>query len=183
MNNSATFTGYTVAQKVVHWLMALLLLIDLTVAQQFGAEIPLADRLQNREGHAAVGTIILILLIIRIFLRRKNGAPALPESTPAWQRSAARATHIGFYILVSVVILTGVITAFNVTAPLNWFGAMDLAILGNTSEEQFQSIRIFHELATQILIALIAVHILAALYHLVQRDGRTTAMLAFWKRS
>lgn len=180
MNNS---TGYTVAQKVVHWLMAMFLLIDLTVAQQFGGDFPLADRLQNREGHAAVGTIILTLFLIRIYLRRKNGAPALPASAPSWQSGLARLTHIGFYFLLAIVIATGVYAGMNVTAPLNWFGAVDIAVAGNTSEEHFQSVRVFHEWATKALIAMIVLHVLAAIYHLVLRDGRTTAMLAFWKRA
>lgn len=180
MNNA---TGYTVGQKIVHWLMAMFLLIDLTVAQQFGSQLALADRLQNREGHAAVGTIILVLFLIRIYLRRKHGAPALPATTPSWQSTAANLTHKGFYLLLTIVIATGIYAGMNVTSPLNWFGAVDIAVAGNLSEEHFQSVRVFHEWATKALIALILLHVLAAILHLIQRDGRTTAMLAFWKRS
>jgi len=182
MNSTITREGYTIAQKVVHWLMALLLLMDLTVAQQFGGELQNAVRLENREGHVVVGTIILILLIIRIYLRRKHGAPALPASVPSWQRIAATATHHGFYVLLTVVVATGVFTALNATTAINWLGIFDIALLGNTSEEQFQSVRIFHELATKALIALIVVHIVAAIYHLFLKDGITTSMLKFWKR-
>jgi cytochrome b561 len=181
-NNATTVADYSVGQKVVHWLLALFLLIDLTVAQQFGGQLALADRLQNREGHAAVGTIILTLFIIRVILRIKNGAPAFPTTMPAWQRAAAYTTHYGFYVLIAVTLITGVITASNASAPINWFGATDIAFLGNTSEEQFQAVRAFHEYATQVLIAFIVVHVAAAFYHLlISRDGRFGRMLKFWK--
>jgi len=182
MSTTVSRKGYTVGQKVIHWLMALLLLMDLTVAQQFGGELPNAVRLENREGHVVVGTIILILLIIRIYLRRKHGAAALPAAMPSWQRIAATATHHGFYVLLAIVIATGIFTAINATTAINWLGLFDIALLGNTSEEQFQSVRIFHELATKALIALIVIHILAAIYHLFLRDGITSSMLKFWKR-
>lgn len=184
MSSNESRLDYTVAQKVVHWLLAMLLLIDLTVAQAFGGQLPLAERLQNREGHAAVGTIILTLLIIRIILRLRNGAPAFPETMPAWQKMAASFTHIGFYVLLAFIVVSGMFTADYATNPLNWFGVFDIAIMGNTSEKAFHSVRLWHELATKILIVMIVIHVLAAFYHgLVAKDGRLTRMLMFWKRA
>ena len=184
MSDEQIRTDFSVGQKIIHWLMALFVLVDLTVAQGFGDQMEMAERLDSREGHAAFGTIILILLIIRIFLRRKNGAPALSVTTPAWQVTLARITHLGFYVLLTVVIVTGIATASFVTDPLNWFGAFDISFAGNDSEAAFQSVRIFHEIATKALIALILVHFVAALYHgLILRDNRLGNMLKFWKSS
>lgn len=183
MNESVPSPDYSVGQKVVHWLLAMFLLIDLSVAQQFGGPLELAQRLENREGHAAVGTIILTLLIVRIFLRLKHGAPAFPDSMPSWQKMLANVTHKGFYVLLVFTLITGVVTAFNAVEPLNWFGVTNLAILGNTDPSQFQSVRMWHELGTKLLIVLIVVHVVAGLYHgLVVKDGRLTRMLKFWKR-
>lgn len=175
---------YAIGQKIVHWLMALLILVDLTVAQQFGGEMELDDRLQARVGHASIGIIILTLFIIRVVLRLRNGAPQFPDDMPGWQKSLASLTHIGFYVLLFVVIATGLLAAGNATDPISAFGALDLAVLGNSSAEQFQNVRMFHELSTKTLIALIALHLLAAVYHLLfLRDGRVTRMLQVWKRA
>ena len=174
-------TDYAISQKVFHWLIALLVLIDLTVAQQFSGDLELSDRLASRGQHASVGTIILTLMIIRIILRLNFGAPAYPASMPALQKLLARATHFGLYALLIFVIATGLITGMNATAPVSIFGLFDIAITGNSSEQTFQSVRIFHEFATKLLIGFISVHVIAALYHLfVVRDQIATRMLKFW---
>ncbi len=183
MSGNTAVKDYSVGQKVIHWLLAIFLLIDLTVAQQFGGEMAPADRLQNREGHAVVGTIIITLFMIRIILRIRNGSPAFPGSMPGWQKAAALGTHWGFYVVIAITICTGLITAFNATAPINWLGQFDLAILANTSDDQFRFVRQFHEFATKALIALLLMHVGAAFYHLIfARDGRFERMLRFWRQ-
>ena len=174
---------FTKGQKVVHWLMALLILVDLTVAQQFGGDMELADRLQTREGHAAIGTIILTLFVIRIVLRLRNGAPAFGTLMSAWQKVLASLTHGGFYLLVAVVLVTGALSAGNAPEALSLFGQVDITFADNASEDQFQQVRSYHETATKLLIGLIILHVAAALFHVfVLKDGRVKRMLKFWSR-
>ena len=54
---------YLKSQKIIHWLMALAIMIDLNVAQKFGGEMQLWDRLESRAEHATMGLIITFLLI------------------------------------------------------------------------------------------------------------------------
>jgi len=181
MTQSVEKQDYRVAQKVVHWLMAFLIMFDLYVAQKFGGVMTDADRFESRSDHASVGTIVTLLFLIRIYLRWKHGAPPLPAAMPSWQKLAAHLAHWGLYILIACLIASGILTALDANSVIAPFGAFVLAD-GTGVDNSFLYIRSFHELITETIIALIAIHILAALYHAIAtRDGTTGRMLRFWK--
>ena len=175
-----TSRDYTKSQKVVHWLMALLIMLDLVVAQKFGDVMEEWDRLASRSDHATLGTIMTILFVIRLLLRWRHGAPELPASMPGWQVKAARIGHSLLYFFSGFLILSGLVTAVNATDPIVLFGSLDIT-LGQSSSDTFAMLRPFHEFATNAVIALIVIHVLAALYHwLVARDDTTQRMLKIW---
>ncbi len=174
---------YSVAQKVVHWLMALIIMLDLFVAQKLGGDMTELDRLQSRSDHATSGAVITILLLIRIYLRVKNGAPPLPLDMPRWQVLAARIGHFALYFLIGVLLVSGLMTAMNASSPILLFGQVDIVITGQVNETVFHSLRPIHEFATNAMIVLIAVHIVAALYHqFIVKDDTLQKMLRFWRR-
>lgn len=175
-------TDYSIAQKVIHWLMALLIMLDLFVAQKFGNIMQEFDRLESRADHGSLGTIVAILFLTRLYLRFRNGAPALPTNMSNWQIKLAQVAHLLLYILIGFLILSGLVTAANATNPILLFGAVDITI-GQTTTDNFEFLRGFHEFATNAVIALIAIHFLAAMYHLlIAKDQTTQRMLKFWKR-
>jgi len=177
----ATRLDYSVGQKVVHWLMGLLIVLDLFIAQKFGRSMEEWDRLDSRIDHASLGTIVTLLFIIRLYLRIRHGAPPLPAGMTDWQIWAAKAGHFLMYFFIGILILSGLATATNAAAPIPLFGALDITI-GQTYEDTFQAIRPIHEFATNAVIALIVIHVLAALYHhFVAKDDSTVRMLRFWK--
>ena len=59
---------YLKIQKIIHWLMAIIIMLDLNVAQKFGGEMQLLDRLDSRVYHATAGMIVTFLFILRIIL-------------------------------------------------------------------------------------------------------------------
>jgi cytochrome b561 len=68
-DTDTTTNDYAVTQKVVHWLMALAIMLDLFIAQKFGNPMELADRLESRLDHASLGTIVTVFFMLRIRLR------------------------------------------------------------------------------------------------------------------
>ena len=161
--------------------MAILISLDLFVAQKFGNVMEEADRLESRIDHGSLNIIVAVLFLIRMYLRFRHGAPALPTTMPGWQILAARFAHAMFYILIGGVILSGLATAMNAAYPIALFGVLDITI-GQTNEDTFSFIRQFHEFATEALIALIIVHLIAAIYHwLISRDRITQRMFKFWQ--
>jgi len=171
---------YLKTQKIIHWLMAIIIMLDLNVAQKFGGNMELWDRLESRADHATAGLIVTFLFILRMVLRYRYGAPALPSDMPSWQILAAKMGHYGLYLLMGLLILSGIITASFASDPIIVFGALDLVISPN--EKFFTLVRVVHEFCTNAIIALILIHILAALYHhFYAKDDTTSKMLKFWQ--
>lgn len=174
-------SDYTVIQKIIHWLMASIICLDLFVAQKLGGIMEDWDRLESRVDHSSVGMVVTVLFILRIFFRVKYGAVDLPGGMTIWQVRTARGAHFAMYFFIGVLVSSGIFTAMNAAAPIPLFRSFDITT-GQLNEDFFQAIRPIHEFATKALIALIVVHILAALYHhFVVKDDSTVRMLKFWK--
>ena len=93
--------------------------------------------------HAIVGILILVLVAWRLWLRFSHGVPALPESKSAIAGMISKTTHILFYVLL-------------IGMPFSGAGAWFLG---------FEQPAFTHIIAGNILIALIALHLAAALLH------------------
>ena len=171
---------YVKSQKIIHWVMAFLIMLDLFIAQKFGGEMELWDRLESLVDHATVGLIVTFLFILRLFLRYRYGAPSLPTSMPRWQMFAANLGHYGLYFLMGALMVTGIISASFASDPIIVFGSFDLAF-ANHSVEFFILVRTIHEFCTNAIIVLILIHIFAAVYHhYIAKDDTTSKMLKFW---
>ena len=161
--------------------MALIICFDLFVAQKFGRVMEDWDRLESRVDHATVGTVLTILLVLRFYFRFRNGPAALPAGMPAWQITAAKAGHFALYACMVLLVVSGFATGMNAADPLPLFGQLDIT-LGQTNEDLMQTIRPVHEFATNAMIVLIVIHVVAALYHhFVAKDNSSRRMLRFWK--
>jgi len=171
---------YLRIQKIIHWLMSILIMLDLVIAQKFGGDMELWDRLESRVDHATAGMIVAFLFILRIILRYRYGAPSLPSTMPVWQTYMAKAGHYGLYFLMGLLIISGITTANFTTDPIVVFGLINLSSEVN-NVEMFNLIRGVHEFATNAIIALISIHILAAIYHRLKKDGVWNSMVPFFK--
>lgn len=112
--------GYTRTQIVLHWLVFVLIVLQFVlhdgIAEAFRVLLrtgePQIDALVAQ--HVFGGVLILILVIWRLVLKRRRGAPALPENEPAWLKFTAHATHYVLYLLLVLVPVSGLVA---------WFGA------------------------------------------------------------
>ena len=85
------------------------------------------------------------------------------------------------FMLMGALLLSGIITASAAASRLIF--VPDVAF-GVADESFFQAVRRIHELCTNLMIALIAIHVGAALYHhFIARDHTTARMVRFWKRT
>ena len=172
---------YLRTQKIIHWLMAIIIMLDLNVAQKFGGNMELWDRLESRADHATAGMIVTFLFLLRVVLRYVYGAPKLPSTMPAWQVVSAKLGHYSLYFLMAGLIITGISMASFASDPINSFLVFDLAFAFH-NQSTFHLIRGFHEFCTNAIILLIIIHIGAALYHhFFAKDNTTLKMLKFWQ--
>lgn len=185
MSNTFTFSSgtpvadagrYSPVAMVLHWVMALGL-IGLIGFGVYMTELPFSPtRLKYYNWHKWAGMTLLALLVLRVVWRWFSPPPALPlaieAAMPAWQRLAHHATHAGLYGLMAVVPLLGWAYSSAAGFPVVWFGVLPLPDLVSPSPDLAQALKPFHKLSAFALVALVALHVAAALKHqLIDRDG------------
>ena len=113
---AATPTSYSIPQKALHWLMALLILFNLifsdameevTEAYERG-EVPSPEDLTFANTHAYVGIAVLCLGLVRLAIRLTRGAPAAPAEEPPILRLASKLAHGTLYALFVLIPLSGI---------------------------------------------------------------------------
>jgi cytochrome b561 len=119
--------------------------------------------------HMAAGIVLLVLMLVRLIVRWSTRRPAAATTGSPLLDRIAVLVHYSFYVVVIVMAASGLTTA--VVSGLN------LIVFGNSAAPlpdslmRFLSFRIHYYTAWAFVI-LIAVHILAALYHqMLLHDG------------
>lgn len=172
----AAVQRYSVLAMGLHWVMALGLL-GLIVFGVYMTGLPFSPtRLKYYNWHKWAGMTLLALLVLRALWRWVSPPPALPAAMqaamPAWQHLAHHATHAGLYGLMAAVPLLGWAYSSAAGFPVVWFGVLPLPDLLSPSPDLAQAIKPFHKLSAFALVALVALHVAAALKHqLIDRDG------------
>lgn len=180
MSNPNRYSTLTIA---LHWLMALLILGMLGVGLWMTELKNSPTKIEVYTWHKWIGLTILGLAAIRLIWRLYRQAPAaLPG--PAWQQRAASATHGLMYALMLAMPLTGWLQNSASGFPLTWFGLFKVPALIARNRDAFEFWQQTHEWLAWSLMALIAVHLAAALkHHLIDRDHTLRRMLPRWGTS
>ena len=132
--------------------------------------------------HKSLGLTIGGLTVLRLLWRWVQPTPALPEGTPASQRLAAHAGHVGLYVLLLAMPASGLLYnwASNFTTP--WFGLTVLDRAGQVDRELKAIAGDVHELAGWALAALLLAHAGAAFWHHYRLRDRVLWRMAPWIR-
>jgi len=167
---------YSPVARALHWSIALLILFNLWLGFFRGS---LPKDWQVMPIHKSVGLTVLALTLLRIIWRLTHRPPSLPVAMPGWEKLAANATHFLFYALMLILPLTGWIMSSANTRPLSWFFLFDVPKFGVTKGDAIYGIsHEAHELLPWLWVALIALHIGAALrHHFVVKDDVLRRML------
>ena len=141
--------GYTSAQIGLHWLVAVLIVLQYVFNDAIGAAWEALRK--GQEGafdpmvaqHVFGGLLIGALVIWRVVLRLRHGAPPPPEQEAPALQLVAKATHGLLYLLMLGLPLSGAVA---------WFGGVGAAAGG-------------HGVMKTLLLLLVLLHVLGALYH------------------
>ena len=165
IENSDTDWGWPA--KLLHWVGAILILLLLGHGWWMTHMAPRPDRFAHYAGHAALGYDFLVLLVLRLLWRWTHAVPALPDGLAPWERMAARAGHIGLYLLMLASTLTGWALAGTFRTPLNKdvFGLTVPLIFTSQDRAMHNLFEESHMILSYLLAALIIVHIGGALRH------------------
>jgi cytochrome b561 len=171
--------GYTGTAKALHWLIVVLLIVQFVLAWTMPdiRRDTKPDTLINL--HLSFGALILIIAVVRLAWRLAHSEPPPEDGIPPWQIQSARVLHWLLYLLLIMVPVRGWMNASFRGFPVVLFGLIELPKLMATRSPGFAWTGDVHGLlATYVLLALVGLHVAAALYHwLVRRDGVLQRML------
>ena len=156
---------YSELAKVFHWGFVALFAYGITKQ---------VDDISQLEDFALLrfelifATIMILLLAIRFLYMAKTQTSSLPKETSAFQRLAAKLVHLGMYVLLATIAVSGILIG-----GIYWIGMKDGLLI--------EGIIAVHELAVTASYWLIGVHVAAALFHRLKQDGVWSSMVPFWK--
>ena len=162
---------YTRVAVALHWLIAALLLGQIA----FGWFLTTIARGSAMRGiyvnfHKSTGITIAALILVRLVWRLLHSPPPLPSFMPAWQRTAARANHIALYALMLIMPLSGYIASNFSKYGIKFFNAVKLPPWGVDDHRVYALFNGIHVVAAYVFVAIIALHVVAALRHAARRD-------------
>jgi cytochrome b561 len=159
---------YPLIIRVLHWLMAALIIGLLTVGlimTGMDRSDPLRNQLYSL--HKSFGVTVLVLAVLRLALRLRLGIPALPQAIKALERLFAHLGHMGLYFFMLVIPLSGIVMSNSYGYGVSWFG-LELPHIVGVDKERGHFAADAHELLAYALIGLISLHVLGALKHYVR---------------
>ena len=165
MQMKNTEYSWGAVQKAIHWFVALAVISQLTIGFIFTnlpEKDPLVGKLFNI--HTTIGVIILLSMLGRFLWRQANPVPALPDTLSSGQKKLAIANHWAFYAVLIGMPLAGYLTVNASGYPVHFFG-IALPILIQKNEGLGEIFESLHVGGAFVLIALVVLHVAAALRH------------------
>lgn len=162
-----TILRYNNVAAAIHWLTVVLLLTQVYVGFTFHHMERGPERAEWFTWHRTIGATILVLSLIRLAWRLGHKPPPFPVELPRWERIAAVWNHRAFYFLLIALPLTGLLTVSGGAeeATTRLVGGIPLPLIPGISEALGDTFGGIHELLVRVTIALIVIHVLAALKH------------------
>jgi cytochrome b561 len=171
-------TRYNAVAQTLHWVIAGLI-VGQFVLGRMAESLPLGlHKLALLARHKSFGMTILMLAVVRLLWRLTHSAPPLPAGMTTLERAAARGTHAALYALLFAMPLTGWLMSSAKNYSVSWFGLFTWPNLIGRNEAAFDVLRTTHDTLSDVLFAVVVLHILAALkHHFWNRDDVLTRML------
>ncbi|MET1028196.1 MAG: cytochrome b [Dongiaceae bacterium] len=167
---------FTPLQRLLHWLMAVCILAMLFIGVGMVSTV-MPKYLPLIAIHKSLGIAILVLVLIRLAVRLRYGAPKLPADLPEPMKLAAHLSHYALYALMIGMPLIGWAMLSAAAYPVVVFGGVYLPAILPQSASLHSLLWDAHFYLAFLFFALVLLHLAAALFHaLVRRDGVFEAM-------
>jgi cytochrome b561 len=175
-----TKSSWGSVSRCLHWILGLAIIGMIAYGWWMNHFPARADRFFYRSIHADIGYLVLLLTVMRLIWRSVHPRPELPD-TPRWQRIAARISHWALYLVTILVATLG--WAHSGARPPNqnyasffgWFSVPQFTSPDKVAAGAYEDRHIFF---AYVLLALIVLHIAAAVWHhFVKRDRVAMRMI------
>lgn len=177
---------YSPAARRFHWWTVALILVQAPLGLYMayrGNVLGIFDDVTNNlySSHKLIGIIIFVVVVARLAYRLMHGAPSDEPTLEWWHKAASHFNHWGLYLLLLVTPIAGYIGISQYPA-LNIFG-IPLPGIAAVSQDAASRTFFIHFWLALVLVAFVAIHVAAALYHyLIRKDNVLTRMLPSLRR-
>ena len=162
MHVKNTLTEYGLISKFLHWVSAILLLVQIPlgfylVDLDFGIE-----RINIETIHVIIGLSIFYLVILRLLGKIINPTPKLDPNIFKGQKFLAKLNHILLYVTILSITISGILKKlFNGETLVIFFKEFKI-------QDNFELAELFYDIhvfSNYFIIALITIHIMAVVVH------------------
>ena len=158
---------YSLFAKILHWGFVVLFIYGILKQVDNIAQLANVALLRFELLFAFV---LLVLLAARFGYMTKTQVSSLPKETPYFQKLLARLVHLGMYLALSSIALSGILIGL-----LYWMGI---------KTGFFIALVIYiHEVSVTVCYWLIGLHVAAAIFHRLKNDGVWSSMVPVWKEN
>jgi cytochrome b561 len=151
---------YSKRTSILHWLIFLLVVAAFFLGHFLADDANPAQKLSLLPVHFLTGDLILILVLVRIYFRKKDGEPAPANANPLLNKLAT-ATHGLLNISLIVVAISGVVTVA-ASGVIEAIKKSDPSLLPDFEKVGAREV---HEILISVMLLLLAFHVVATLYH------------------
>lgn len=167
---------YGVLAQVFHWVVAAGFAVQFALAWYMD-DLPNTPRkIELYNLHKSIGLTLLVIAVLRLGWRLANPVPPLPPERERWEAAAARASHAALYAVIIAQPLSGLVFSLYAEFPTIVWG-WTLPDPGHVEaiKDAFFAV---HFYVSWVILALVAVHVAAALrHHLILKDDVLRRML------
>lgn len=178
METGYTATRFAVPSRILHWLMAPMVIGQLLIGVTMIASMAYYPLLLAI--HRPLGILILVFALVRLVNRLTHRLPPFLDTVGPVERRIASWSEYLLYALLFVQPLTGWATVSAARMPITLIGPVHLFGIAPHSIDVYAALRWCHGALAFLLFATFTAHLTAVLFHtLVLRDGLLDRM-AFW---
>ena len=170
---------YHLSQRLVHWLMAVLVLLAVAIGTPLGllgfegAKEAFGSALTDLLyiSHKTIGVLLLGFISLRVILRLVFGKPPYAVPLPTLQRRLSRVVHALLYVLLIVMPLLGWSATASGGFPINFFH-WELPPILSRNPDLSEQLFFWHAVTAWSILGLVVLHVAGATYHWrIRRDG------------
>jgi len=177
---------YSTIAILLHWLIAGAIVLQVVLAGRMeGPRTPTSFAVTQL--HKSIGITILLLSLARLAWRLIHPPARLPTTMARWEVLLAKVTHVGFYVVMIAMPLTGwiMVSASRIELPTLLYGQipwpdLPVAHLAPGAKKAWHSFgETGHGWLSNFIYVLLALHVAGALKHqLFSRDEPVLARMA-----
>jgi cytochrome b561 len=155
---------FSAAAKTLHWLTALLVVVELALGEWMGEAEGRELRRTLLGLHQSNGLMIGALVLTRLAWRLCSTLPAWPASTTPLQRKLLYSIEASLYLGMLAMPLLGLSYSMTTDATISFFGIFEIPNLLGESDLWSGRLEVAHGLGAKLLLGVILGHAALVLY-------------------